>query len=240
MMTAEQFRRLVLGLEGAREGAHMGHPDFRVNNRIFASLHHGDRFGMVVLTPADQQQFLREHASIFEPESGAWGRQGCTRVLLESAEEEAVGEAVTLAWRHISAKTAAARPKKAPSATKTRTFAQVVKPYPSAVADLARGARALLFEVLPGVEETGDTRGPYLSYGYGPGYKGIVAYITVSQKGVKLGLAGGSSLPDPKKLLQGAGKSNRHVVITSPADLRTTGLRPLIRASLAAWKKRTA
>jgi hypothetical protein len=38
-------------MEGAVEGAHMGHPDFRVKNRIFATLHHDLEFGMVALTP---------------------------------------------------------------------------------------------------------------------------------------------------------------------------------------------
>jgi hypothetical protein len=38
-MRENDFRRIALGMEGAVEGAHMGHPDFRVNNRIFATLH---------------------------------------------------------------------------------------------------------------------------------------------------------------------------------------------------------
>jgi hypothetical protein len=58
------------------EGAHMGHPDFRVNNRIFATLHHDRAFGMVALTPGQQEQFMRAHPDAFAPESGAWGRAG--------------------------------------------------------------------------------------------------------------------------------------------------------------------
>ena len=68
----------------------------------------------------------------------------------------------------------------------------------------------------------------------------MVSYITVSQQGVKLGVARGASLPDPKKLLQGSGKSNRHVVIKTPGDLETPGIRQLVRAALAAWKKERA
>jgi hypothetical protein len=96
----DQFRRIALALEGALEGAHMGHPDFRVNNRIFASLHSGDQFGMVKLTPDQQKDFIEDHPEMFEPESGAWGRSGCTRVKLNAANEEPVGEAMTLAWRN--------------------------------------------------------------------------------------------------------------------------------------------
>ena len=41
-MTATRFRRMALGMEGAIESAHMCHPDFRVNGRIFATLGYPD------------------------------------------------------------------------------------------------------------------------------------------------------------------------------------------------------
>jgi hypothetical protein len=34
----EEFRRLALAHPGAEERAHMGHPDFRVGGRLFATL----------------------------------------------------------------------------------------------------------------------------------------------------------------------------------------------------------
>jgi hypothetical protein len=98
-----RFRRLALGMPGAAEGAHMGHPDFRVNGRIFATLHGDGRFGMVKLTPDQQRLFIQNSPGVFAPESGAWGRQGCTRVTLEAVDEEALGEAMTLAWRNTEA-----------------------------------------------------------------------------------------------------------------------------------------
>ena len=91
---------MALALDGAIEAAHMGHPDFRVDKRIFASLHTGDQFGMVKLTPEQQSLFMEDHPGAFEPEAGAWGRSGCTRVILTAAKEEAVGEALTLAWQN--------------------------------------------------------------------------------------------------------------------------------------------
>jgi hypothetical protein len=102
-MTPAGFRRIALGMEGAVEGAHMAHPDFRVNKRIFASLHSNDRFGMVKLTAEQQREFIDGHPGTFEPESGAWGRSGYTRVILKAADEDAVGEAMTLAWRNTRA-----------------------------------------------------------------------------------------------------------------------------------------
>ncbi len=118
-MTAADFRRLALGLDGAIEGAHMGHPDFRVNGRIFASLRTDGSAGMVTLPVDEQSRFVRGHAA-FTPENGAWGRQGCTRILLRAADAEVLGEALTLAWQTaMTAPAARARsPKKAPTARK--------------------------------------------------------------------------------------------------------------------------
>src|SRR5262245_20824159 len=49
-MTAEEFRSLALSLPETAEGAHMGHPDFRVGGRIFATLGPGEAWSMVKLT----------------------------------------------------------------------------------------------------------------------------------------------------------------------------------------------
>jgi hypothetical protein len=79
----------------------MGHPDFRAGGRIFASLDADGRTGTVKLTPDQQARFTSEHAEVFAPASGAWGRQGYTRVALSKADEETVGEAMTLAWQSV-------------------------------------------------------------------------------------------------------------------------------------------
>lgn len=67
----ERFRRIALALDGATEGAHMGHPDFRVDTRIFASLHDDNQFGMVKLTPDQQASFIEDHPAAFTAEAGA-------------------------------------------------------------------------------------------------------------------------------------------------------------------------
>jgi hypothetical protein len=82
----------------------MGHPDFRLNGRIFATLHHDNLWGMVILPPEQQQTFVEENPGTFVPEKGAWGRSGCTAVRLESVEEDTLGEPKTLAWQHIASK----------------------------------------------------------------------------------------------------------------------------------------
>jgi hypothetical protein len=52
MLTEDDFRRIVLGMTGVTASAHMGHPDFRVNGRIFATLHADREWGMVKLRRA--------------------------------------------------------------------------------------------------------------------------------------------------------------------------------------------
>jgi hypothetical protein len=100
-MNHHDFRRIVLALSEAVEGAHMGHPDFRVKNRIFATIHPDPTHGMVKLTPDQQQVFVRDFPNIFIPENGAWGRAGCTRVMFSEADEELLGEVATLAWQNL-------------------------------------------------------------------------------------------------------------------------------------------
>jgi hypothetical protein len=98
-MTDDDFRDLVLALDGASEGAHMGHPDFRVNNRIFASLRADGTLAMVKLSPEQQAVFLADHPAMFTPSPGAWGRQGCTDVVLAKATSRPVRAAMLLAWQ---------------------------------------------------------------------------------------------------------------------------------------------
>jgi hypothetical protein len=101
-MTATDFRRIALGLQGAIEGAHMNHPDFRANGKIFATIHADHRQGMVKLTPEQQERFMRAHPETFSAAAGMWGRQGSTMVRFDVADEEIVGEAMTLAWQNTA------------------------------------------------------------------------------------------------------------------------------------------
>lgn len=98
-MSADDFRDLVLELEGAVERAHMGHPDFRANGRIFASLHASEQWGTVKLAPEEQHEFMRTHPEVFAPAAGAWGRQGWTTVQLHAARRSDVRSALLLAWQ---------------------------------------------------------------------------------------------------------------------------------------------
>src|SRR5689334_13790679 len=101
-MTAHAFRRLVLSLPEVVEGSHMGHPDFRVGGKIFATLGPDETWGMVKLTPKQQAELLAEHPQAFEPFNGAWGRRGATKVILKAATKAAVTPALVAAWKNAA------------------------------------------------------------------------------------------------------------------------------------------
>src|SRR5437867_4011039 len=98
-VTPNDFRKIALCFQNAVEGEHMAHPDFRVNGRIFATLHSDGKQGMVKVTPDQQRDFMQVQPAAFTPASGAWGRSGCTMVQLSVVDHETLGEAMTLAWQ---------------------------------------------------------------------------------------------------------------------------------------------
>lgn len=101
-MTAAQFRRLALGLPEAVESSHFNHPDFRVRNKIFATLGYPDpRWGMVKLTPGQQEELLRIAPDTFRPAAGAWGRSGSTLVLLSAIEAKSLRPFLQRAWENV-------------------------------------------------------------------------------------------------------------------------------------------
>ena len=104
-MTPADFRRLALSFPSVEENAHMGHPDFRVGGKIFATLAYPDaRFGTVMVSPQDQDLLIRDHPKAFIPVSGAWGHAGSTSVLLRLAPRRAVAAALEAAWRRRAPK----------------------------------------------------------------------------------------------------------------------------------------
>jgi len=104
-MTADQFRQLALSFTGAIESAHVGHPDFRMKGKIFATLGYPDeKHGMVKLTPTQQNQFLKKAPKVFNPCAGAWGQRGATSVHLASAKVAMIRAALDAACRNITGK----------------------------------------------------------------------------------------------------------------------------------------
>ena len=109
-MTADEFRAIALSLPGAVEIGHMGHPDFRVRKKIFATLGYpDDDHGMVKLMPDQQQLFIERQPKVFGQARGKWGLCGSTLVYLPAAKPKALREAMILAWRLVAPAAVAAK-----------------------------------------------------------------------------------------------------------------------------------
>ena len=104
-MNADDFRKLALAIADAVESSHVGHPDFRLHGKIFASLGYpDDSHGMVKLTPEQQATFMSDAPAVFSPCAGTWGRQGSTNVALAQATAALVQAALTAAAKNVDSK----------------------------------------------------------------------------------------------------------------------------------------
>jgi hypothetical protein len=107
MSRTDLFRNIALSFPGASEGSHMGHADFRVGGRIFATLGSpDDAWGMVALMPEQQEDFMSLAPEAFKPAAGAWGREGSTLVRLDKVPDELLEAALAAAWRKRAGKMA--------------------------------------------------------------------------------------------------------------------------------------
>jgi hypothetical protein len=103
--TVADFRRQALALPGAVESSHMGHPDFRLNDRIFATLSaQAKGCGVLKLTLDQQRSFISELPTVFEPVHGGWGRMGMTFIHLAAADDAILQGALATAYRNLELK----------------------------------------------------------------------------------------------------------------------------------------
>ena len=104
-MTAADFRRIALALPEAVEGSHFGQADFRVGGRIFATLAlESEGYGVLLLTPEQQDGMVEDEPKIFSPVPGGWGRNGSTRVSLAKVKPDILEGALRLAWERKAPK----------------------------------------------------------------------------------------------------------------------------------------
>ena len=100
------YRRLALAMPGAVEGAHMDAVDFRINEKIFATLAYGQKgLGTLKLSVEQQAMFLEEAPEYFSAAPGGWGRMGMTLVRVDAPESVLAG-ALSTAYHYVLAKQA--------------------------------------------------------------------------------------------------------------------------------------
>src|SRR5882762_300038 len=99
-MTAADFRRVAVTLDGVEEYSHAGLPAFRVGGGKFASLaSQAVGFGNLMLTLEQQAAFVEEAPEIFLPIPGGWGKMGHTHIRLAAANEDVLTGALRTAWK---------------------------------------------------------------------------------------------------------------------------------------------
>src|SRR4051794_37593961 len=100
MASTDEFRRIALSFPGAEERSHMGHPDFRVGGKIFATLHApGSDTGMVSLHREQQELAMEAEPEAFRQAAGAWGLSGSTLVTLSKVSDEWLERTLDWAWQ---------------------------------------------------------------------------------------------------------------------------------------------
>lgn len=131
----------------------MGHPDFRVNGRIFATLSgQAAGRGVLKLTLDQQAAFIHELPEVFEPVQGGWGRMGMTYISLGRANQATMRGALSTAHRNLAQKQAATMKQK-----KQLTRAAMVRRGDE---DIAAGRLLSQDEVVARVETQLRTRKP--------------------------------------------------------------------------------
>jgi predicted DNA-binding protein (MmcQ/YjbR family) len=96
-VTAQRVRELVAHLADTEEGVHHGHPDFRVNKKIFATLSETEERAALRLTHTEARALAERTPALFrlvsDREPVAW-----VSVLLTQADETELADLLEEAW----------------------------------------------------------------------------------------------------------------------------------------------
>ena len=100
---------------------------------------------------------------------------------------------------------------------------------PEDIQNIIRALREIIFDASPHLLEEYKWSMPNYSY------KGLVCYLQTSKKHVNLGFHKGNELveKDISNLLQGSGKTMRHIRITKMDDIQSEYFISLIQAAIA-------
>jgi len=97
MITDAQMREIALELPDVEEKSHFGHPDFRVNNKIFATLWPGQNRSVLKFPREEQTALVLENPAVISIPPGG-ERGGWTSVNLAKVDEDQFRELIGKAW----------------------------------------------------------------------------------------------------------------------------------------------
>lgn len=99
MISIEQARKAALSLPESEEKPHFQLTSFRVNDKIFATIHADKNYMMVKLSAIDQSVFCSYDKDVIFPVPGGWGRKGATFINLKKVNRAMFVDALTMAWK---------------------------------------------------------------------------------------------------------------------------------------------
>ena len=128
-----------------------------------------------------------------------------------------------------------------PSLTKRRPphpqLLGFLEAYDRHISDLALALRETVLEESPDASESiYQVYTVAIWFGFSGKMKDMFCYITTHARHVNLGFPRGAALPDPNRVLEGEGKTMRHIKFTSERDLE----RPFVRRYIQAAMKQAA
>jgi hypothetical protein len=105
--------------------------------------------------------------------------------------------------------------------------------YDRPIADLALALREIVLEEVPDASESiYQVYTVAIWFGFSEKMKDMFCYIATNARHINLGFPRGSTLPDPNRVLEGDGKTMRHIKFASQRDLERSFVRRYIRASV--------
>ena len=111
--------------------------------------------------------------------------------------------------------------------------------YDPSVAAIMLALREVVLEEAPdAVERMYRNHPSAVWFGTGPKMKDMFCYVAAASKHVNLGFCRGASLADPNRVLEGGGKTMRHIKFRSDGDIERPFVRRYIRSALPDNKPR--
>jgi hypothetical protein len=95
IMTCDEARAIFLSFEGSSEGFHHGHPDFRVDKNIFATLWPDENRSVLMLGPEMTADLAARNPAAFK---AVWAGK-CLSMQLEAIEADEFRDLAEIAWQ---------------------------------------------------------------------------------------------------------------------------------------------
>lgn len=106
MIDPNTVRRIALAFPETEERSHHGQPDFRVRNKIFATLRPDRGCSVLKLPPELHASLLADHPEGFR--LNGWSKHGWIEVVLDEIDEDRFAALAEEAWRTVAPKKLAA------------------------------------------------------------------------------------------------------------------------------------